>query len=139
MKKVIKSISVLVLSLSLVLSGLVFVGNAKADEISDWKANAIITPTEGNLIGAGYIEVEFDNSLSGYTYEVFLDGNPVYWKDGNILRSDLGEDESQGTRKTFTSSDTPKTEVYTTSVAKHEITVKATKGAEIVVSNPRTI
>lgn len=138
MKKVFKSISVLVLSLSLMFSGLVFTGNVKADAASDWKANAIITPTEGNLIGAGYIDVEFDNSLSGYSYEVFLDGNPVYWKDGNILRSDLGEDESQGTRKTFTSSDTPKTEVYTTSVAKHEITVKATKGSDTIVSNPRT-
>ena len=62
MKKVFKSISVLVLSLSLALSGFVFTGNIKADAVSDWKANAIITPTEGNLIGAGYIEVEFDNS-----------------------------------------------------------------------------
>lgn len=138
MKKVFKSISVLVLSLSLVFSGFVFAGNVKADEVSDWKANAIKTPIEGNLIGAGYIDVEFDNSLSGYTYEVFLDGNPVYWKNGNILRPELSEDESQGTRKTFTSSDTPKTEVYTTSVAKHEITVKATNGSSTITSNPRT-
>ncbi len=57
MKKVFKSISVLVLSLSLVFSGFVFAGNVKADAVSDWQANAIITPTEGNLIGAGYIDV----------------------------------------------------------------------------------
>ncbi|MBP5773187.1 MAG: fibronectin type III domain-containing protein [Eubacterium sp.] len=138
MKKVIKSISVLVLSLSLVFSGFVFAGNVKADEISEWKASAIKTPTEGNLLGAGYIDVEFDNSLAGYTYEVFLDGNPVYWKDGDILRPELDEDESQGTRKTFKSSDTPKTEVYTTSVAKHEITVKATKDEETITSDPVT-
>ena len=49
MKKVFKSISVLVLSLSLVFSGLVFTGNVKADAVSEWKANAIKTPTEGNL------------------------------------------------------------------------------------------
>ena len=126
MKKVFKSISVLVLSLALAVSGLTFVQTAKADAGSDWVANAIKTPTAGSLVGAGYIDVEFDNSLPGYTYEVFLDDNPVYWKDGSILRPELGEDTSQGTRKTFTTSDTPVTEVYTTGVSSHKITVKAT-------------
>ena len=127
MKKVIKSISVLVLSLSLVLSGFVFTGNVKADATDTWKANAVKTPKADSLVGAGYITVEFDNSLSGYTYEVLLDGKSSFWKDGNILRSALGEDESTGSIKTFTSSDAPKTEVYTTDVAAHQITVKATK------------
>jgi len=137
MKKVFKSISVLVLSLALTVSGLTFVQTAKADEVSDWQANAVKTPTSGSLVGAGYIDVEFDNSLEGYTYEVFLDGNPVYWKGRNIVKVDIGESKDGATRKTFTSNDTPKTEVYTTSVAKHTITVKATKGGDTITSNAR--
>lgn len=140
MKKLFKSISVLLLSLSLALSGFVFVGNAKADTTPDtWKANAVKTPAEGSLIGAGYIDVEFDNSLSGYTYEVLLDGKSTYWTDdGNILRPELEEDESLGHKKTFSDSETPKTEVYTTSVARHEITIKASKaGEDDIISNPR--
>ena len=132
MKKFFKSVSVLVLSLSLALSGFVFTGNVKADATSEWEANAVKTPTAGSLVGAGYIDVEFDNSLAGYTYEVLLDGDQIFWKDGNILRPELGEDISAGSVKTFTSSDTPKTEVYTTEVAAHTITVKATKP-----NNPR--
>lgn len=138
MKKVFKSISVLVLSLALTVSGLTFVQTAKADQVSDWKAAAVKTPTDGSLVGAGYISVEFDNSLDGYTYEVLLDGKSTYWKDGNILRPEISEDESQGSIKTFSSSDTPKTEVYTNTVSKHEITVKATKGSDTIISNPRT-
>lgn len=139
MKKLFKSISVLVLSLALTVSGLTFVQPAKADQTSDWQASAVKTPKEGSLVGAGYIEVEFDNSLPGYTYEVLLDGNSVYWKDGNILRPELGEDETQGTIKTFSSSDTPKTEVYTTDVASHQITVKATDtNDQTITSDPVT-
>lgn len=139
MKKVFKSISVFVLSLSLAFSGFVFTGNVKADAVSEWKANAIKTPTEGNLIGAGYIDVEFDNSLEDYTYEVQLDGKSVYWKDGSILKPKIGDDESVGNIKTFTSSEVPKTEVYTTDVSAHQITVKASKGSDTIVSNPVTI
>ncbi len=139
MKKVFKSISVFVLSLSLAFSGFVFTGNVKADAVSEWKANAIKTPTEGNLIGAGYIDVEFDNSLEDYTYEVQLDGKSVYWKDGSILKPKIGDDESVGNIKSFTSSEVPKTEVYTTDVSAHQITVKASKGSDTIVSNPVTI
>ena len=139
MKKLFKSISVLVLSLSLALSGFVFTGNVKAEmTTAEWEASAVKTPTEGSLVGAGYIDVEFDNSLPGYTYEVFLDGNQIFWKDGNILRTALGEDESEGSPKTFTSSDTPKTEVYTTEVAEHTITVKATKPNATKLESSRT-
>lgn len=143
MKKVFKSISVLVLSLALVVSGLSFVQTTKADEISDWKTNAIITPTEGNLIGAGYIDVEFNNSLPGYDYEVLLDDQPVYWRGDSIVNLSLsGETTDGATTKKFSadsSGSTIKTEVYTNSVAKHEITIKATKGSETVISNPRTV
>ncbi len=141
MKKVFKSISVIVLSLALAVSGLTFVQTANADETSDWKENAIISPTKGSLVGAGYIEVEFYNSLPGYTYEVLLDGKSMY-KDanGNILRPEFEEDTSQGEPKTYTSSDTPKAEVYTTEVGSHEITVKATRpNYPGIISDPVTI
>ncbi len=141
MKKLLKSISVLVLSLSLALSGFVFTGNVKADAASEWAENAVKTPTAGSLVGAGYIDVEFDNSLSGYTYEVLLDGRSVYWTQDkkNILRPELGEDTSDGVVKTFTSSDTPKTEVYTNVVAAHQIKVRATKpNNPAIESNPVT-
>ncbi len=139
MKKLFKSISVLVLSLSLVLSGIVFVGNTKADATTDsWKANAVKTPSEGSLVGAGYVDVEFDNSMPDYTYEVLLDGNPVYWIGNNIVKTDIGETVTgEAKTKSFTSSDEGKTEVYSTDVKKHEITVKATKGSETILSNPR--
>ena len=139
MKKFFKSISVLVLSLALAVSGLTFVQTAKADAASDWQANAVKTPTVGSLVGAGYIDVEFDNSLQGYTYEVFLDGNPVYWKGRNIVKTEIGESTDGASRKTFTTSDTPKTEVYTTGVSSHQITVKATRpNNPTYISNPVT-
>lgn len=138
MKKLFKSISVLVLSISLALSGFVFTGNVKAEiTTAEWEASAIKTPTEGSLVGAGYIDVEFDSSLSGYEYEVFLDDNPIYWKDGNILRPEIGEDQSQGQTQKFTSGTTQKTEVYTTGVARHKITVKATKDGEPTLESNR--
>ena len=137
MKKLFKRITVLVLSLSLAFSGVIFAGDVKAISATDvWEANAIKTPKEGSLVGAGYIDVEFDNSLSGYTYEVFLDGKPIFWKDGNILRPEIGEDESLGERISFSSGTTQKTEVYTNVVARHKITVKATKdGADTLESD----
>lgn len=138
MKKFFKSISVLVLSLSLALSGFVFTGNVKADTESDWIQNAIKTPTEGSLVGAGYIEVKFDNSLSGYEYEVFLDDQPIYWIGNNIVKTDLGEEvTSQATRKKITSSEEGVTEVYTTQVKEHTLLVKATNGSKTITTNYR--
>ena len=138
MKKFFKSVSVLVLSLSLAVSGFVFTGNVKADAESDWINNAIKTPVEGSLVGAGYIQVEFDNTLSGYEYEVFLDDNPIYWIGDNIVKTEIGEEiTSQAKRKTFSSSDTGVTEVYTNQVKEHKLLVKATKGGKTITSNYR--
>ena len=79
MKKMLKSFVATVLSLTLVVSGLGITKNVSAVTREDeWKANAVKTPAEGKLIGAGYIDVEFDNSMEGYTYSVYLDGQPVY-------------------------------------------------------------
>ena len=83
-------------------------------------------------------DVEFDNSMEGYTYTVYLDGNPVYWNGNNIVREELGEQKTDSSvTKTFTSSDEGKTEVYTTTVSKHEITVKAKKD-DVELTSVRT-
>lgn len=138
--KIIKKLLVLSLAVSLVMSGIVFTKEAKADEVSEWKTNAVTVPAEGQLVPAGYIPVEFNNSMDGYSYEVLMDGNSFYWRDGNIVKTDIGETRQTGDSvKTFTSSDSPKTEVYSTKVQKHTITVKATKDGTTITSEPRTI
>lgn len=140
MKKMLKSFVAAVLSLTLVVSGLGITKNVSAvTQEDEWKANAVKTPAEGKLIGAGYIDVEFDNSMEGYTYSVYLDGQPVYWDGNSIVRSELGEKVSATSKtKTFTSGDEGKTEVYTNTVSKHEITVKAQKDGQTITSEPRT-
>lgn len=138
--KIIKKLLVLSLAVSLVMSGIIFTKEAKADEVSEWKTNAVTVPAEGQLVPAGYIPVEFNNSMDGYSYEVLMDGNSFYWRDGNIVKTDIGETRQTGDSvKTFTSSDSPKTEVYSTKVQKHTITVKATKDGTTITSEPRTI
>ncbi len=133
-----KAVSLL-LALALVIVGNGFVSKVKAESgMENWKANAVITPAEGRLVGAGYIKVEFDNSVSGYTYKVLLDNKPVYWNGDDIVRTDIGETVTEGSKeKTFTSSDEGVTEVYTTTISKHTITVVATNGSETITSQPR--
>ena len=139
MKKRIKNIISLVLVIALAISGITYTTETKADEKEDsWKTNAVKVPSEGQLVGAGYIDVEFDNSMEGYTYTVYLDGNPVYWNGNNIVREELGEQKTDSSvPKTFTSSDEGKTEVYTTTVSKNEITVKAKKD-DVELTSVRT-
>ena len=129
MKKSIKKIISLVIAMALTISGITYSTVAKADESKgSWKTDAVKVPSEGQLVGAGYIDVEFDNSMEGYTYIVYLDGKPVYWNGNDIVREELGEKKTDDSvTKTFTSSDEGKTEVYATTVSKHKITVKAKK------------
>lgn len=132
MKKVLKKVISVTLTLALAVSGIVYTNDVKAAaDAENWEANAIKVPAEGALIGAGYIDVEFDNSLEGYTYTVELDGQQVYWNGDDIVKTDIGEEKTEeSVTKTFTSEDEGKTEVYTTTVSKHEITVKASNGKE---------
>lgn len=140
MMKAVKKFISAVLVLAMSLSGMSYTYSVQADtQEEQWKTNAVTVPAEGELVGAGYIDVEFDNSMEGYTYTVYLDGKPIYWIGDDIVRTDIGEEVTdQASIKTFTSEDQGKTEVYTTQVSKHEITVKATKGAEEVISDTRT-
>ena len=92
MKKSIKKIISLVIAMALTISGITYSTVAKADESEgSWKTDAVKVPSEGQLVGAGYIDVEFDNSMEGYTYTVYLDGKPVYWNGDDIVGEELGE------------------------------------------------
>ena len=68
------------LSIALVFS-VISVNNISVSKINaqenDWSSTAITVPAEGELVGAGYIDVEFNNSMEGYTYTVYLDGEPM--------------------------------------------------------------
>lgn len=130
------------LSIALVFSVL-SVNNVLSDNVNaqenDWSSTAITVPAEGELVGAGYIDVEFDNSMEGYTYTVYLDGKPMYWIGDDIVRTEIGEQiTDEAVIKTFTSAEQGKTEVYTTTVSKHELVVKADNGTEEKVSATRT-
>ncbi len=140
MKKVLKKVVSVSLALVVAASGINYTSPVDAaTTVEEWKQNAVITPGEGSLIGAGYIDVEFDNSMEGYTYTVYLDGKPMYWNGDDIVRTDIGEEKTDSSViKHFTSEDTGKTEVYTTTVSKHELTVKAEKEGSEVVSDTRT-
>lgn len=139
--KSIKKILAVLMSLTLVVGSLVFVESTKADITTDeWKDSAVITPAENSLVGAGYIDVEFDASLSGYTYEVLLDDQPVYWRGNSIVNLDLPDETTSGAiTKSFPSGGKVKTEVYTNKVKAHTIKIKASKsGEQDILSNPKT-
>lgn len=132
-----------ILLMIVMMSSLAFTGNFNVKDVNaqenDWKVNTITVPAEGQLVGAGYIEVEFDNSMEGYTYTVYLDGKPMYWIGDDIVKTEIGEVITDGaTIKSFTSEDEGKTEVYTTTVSKHELIVKASNGENEYVSETRT-
>lgn len=140
MRKSIKRIMVLLTSITLSVSGISYVKDVKAQTSEEvWKSEAVQVPSEGQLVGAGYINVEFDNSMKDYTYTVYLDGQEMYWNGNNIVRSELGEEKTnESVTKTFTSDDEGKTEVYTNKVSKHEIVIKAKKDNKEIVSDTRT-
>lgn len=130
------------LSIALVFS-VISVNNISVSKINaqenDWSSTAITVPAEGELVGAGYIDVEFNNSMEGYTYTVYLDGEPMYWVGDDIVRTEIGEQITEdAVVKSFTSQDKGKTEVYTTNVSRHELVVKANNGSDEQVSETRT-
>ncbi len=137
-----KKIVLIFLSIALVFS-VISVNNISVSKINaqenDWSCTAITVPAEGELVGAGYIDVEFNNSMEGYTYTVYLDGEPMYWVGDDIVRTEIGEQITEdAVVKSFTSQDKGKTEVYTTNVSRHELVVKANNGSDEQVSETRT-
>lgn len=130
-----KRILSILLSLTLVFSMLAisngYVVNAVENQM-DWKSSAIITPEEGALVGAGYINIKFDTTLeNAKSYTVYFDG-----KNENDL--------VDGTRAVMffetDAEDTKTCEVYSVSVKKgHTVYVVATlKDGTEVTSDTRT-
>lgn len=112
-----------------------------ADE-SDWTVSGITLPKENSLVGAGYIEIEFSASvLNAKSYQVYFDDQPIYEKDGQVVRSDLGEGTDDATVRIYDASecgDTVECEVYTTDVAKHTAYVVATlEDGTVIKTNKR--
>ena len=70
-----KRLITIVLSIALLVSGLV-ISPVKADTLTPdaWKSSAIVSPKEGSLIGAGYIDVKWKNNLENVKkYSVYID------------------------------------------------------------------
>lgn len=92
----------------------------ESSTISSWKEEAVITPTEGKLVGAGYINVKVNTSVTdAESYNIVFDGKKAVELEAN------GENEQMA-------------EVYTTSIAKHTLKVEAVLASgETVESNER--
>ena len=66
----------MVLSVALLFSGMIFDNTVtKADETNNWSGEAIISPEQNKLIGAGYIDIKWNNTLENVKeYKVYIDG-----------------------------------------------------------------
>ena len=54
------------------------VSTAKAETADAWKTSAIIAPGEGKLIGAGYIDIKWNNNLDNVSsYTVYVDNKEL--------------------------------------------------------------
>lgn len=108
MKKLIS----MLLSIALIASTLcIGTINTKADN-TNWQKNAIIAPTEGKLVGAGYMDIVFDTTLENVEqYEVYFDEkNECDLVDGT--KATMTFEAKEGVDK-------QKCEVYTTKVSAH--------------------
>lgn len=107
--KYIKKITNFVLVIALIISSITIMpSNIKAASTSDqWKNTAIVSPEEGKLIGAGYIDVKWNNDLENVkSYNVYIDG---------ALKKTVAP-----------SGETMKVEFYTTAVKAHNARIVAT-------------
>lgn len=120
--KRIKNLLSIVLALAIAFSGLTFTNSqVKAAVSADtWKSSAIVSPGEGKLVGAGYIDIKFNNNLDGAKkYTVYVDDKAVKTLDA-------------------TSEEVLSAEFYTTSVSKHTAYVAAQRNSDVVTSNTLT-
>lgn len=112
-----RKIITLLLSLTMMITmiGTVCAADEEEAAVNSWKASAIITPTEGKLVGAGYINIKVDTSLPGaVSYKVVFDGENVETLNATDSQQQIAE-------------------VYTTEIASHTSYVVATlsNGTEI--------
>lgn len=74
MKKILSIILSVVMLFSVITISNVSTDSASARE-TDWKSRAVIAPEEGELAGAGYINIKFDTTLeNAESYTVYFDG-----------------------------------------------------------------
>ena len=110
------AVALLVSSISLMPSN-----NVKAaTNAEQWKSSAIVSPEEGKLIGAGYIDVKWNNDLENVkSYSVYVDG---------ALKKTVAP-----------SGETMKVEFYTTAVKSHNAKITAIlNDGTTVTTNTRT-
>jgi hypothetical protein len=92
-----------------------------AETSDEWSKTAIVAPEEGKLVGAGYIDVKWNNNLDDVaSYVVYVDGKKL---------STLNP----------TTAEVMSAEMYTTSVSKHTAYIEAKlKDGTTVKTNTRT-
>lgn len=124
MKKIISILLTMALFVSLIT---VSNESAKADE-TDWQQNAVVSPEDGTLVGAGYINIDVNTSLeNAIEYEVFFDGkNECQLVDGTsaVMAFEAKEDVKE-----------ERCEVYTTEVSAHTVYVVATLSDGSVITS----
>lgn len=75
-----KRILAFALSLVVAFSGINYVASTSNEAVAatvsttEWTNNGLISPANGSLIGAGYIDVKWNNNLEGVSsYAVYVD------------------------------------------------------------------
>ncbi len=75
--KIIKKIVTMTIAFAMLFSGMTIpaVKNVSATTVSEWQSTGIVSPQQGKLVGAGYIDVKWSNSLDNVKqYKVYVDG-----------------------------------------------------------------
>ena len=106
--KNIKKIMSLLLAVVMLFSGITVISSSdvKAADTASWQKTAIVSPGTGKLIGAGYIDVKWNNTLDNVKqYKVYIDG---------VLKSTVAP-----------KGEIMSTEFYTTKVSSHNAYIVA--------------
>ncbi len=118
----IKKLVSMVLVVVMMFSCLTVISNVsvKADDAVTWQKKAIVSPTEKKLVGAGYIDIKWNNTLENVKqYKIFVDG---------VLKKTL-----------LPSGETMSIEFYTTKVSAHNTYIVADlKDGSSVKTDTRT-
>ena len=118
----IKKLVSMVLVVIMMFSCLTVISNVsvKADDAVTWQKKAIVSPTEKKLVGAGYIDIKWNNTLENVKqYKIFVDG---------VLKKTL-----------LPSGETMSIEFYTTKVSAHNTYIVADlKDGSSVKTDTRT-
>lgn len=104
-----RKIIALLLSLAMIVATIGIVGAKEGENATatNWKVSAVVTPAEGRLVGAGYINIKINTSLEkANSYKVYFDDELVETLTNNGSMQQI-------------------VEVYTTSISSHTAYVTA--------------